>query len=219
MESSLFGWRQGHVLLLFWWSQAGAAAQNSFSQRCCPPRASGVRKVNRVACGDDVTSLVPPSARAFGSGCRENRAARNENDIRHLTPIGGEFKCMRPAAPKRPVVLIVEDEFLLRMDAVGMITDAGFEVVEAANADDAIEILEARRDISVVFTDIQMPGSMDGLKLARAVRGRWPPIKIVATSGLVDVGEKDLPEGGRFLQKPYEAEALAGVLLELTGRI
>src|SRR5258708_17708672 len=107
----------------------------------------------------------------------------------------------RPAS-KRPVVLIVEDEFLLRMDAVGMIADAGFEVVEAANADDAIEILEARRDISVVFTDIQMPGSMDGLKLARAVRGRWPPIKTVATSRLVDVGEKDLPEGDRFLRKP-----------------
>jgi CheY-like chemotaxis protein len=82
---------------------------------------------------------------------------------------------------KRPVVLIVEDKFLLRMDAVDMIAAAGFEVVdEAANADEAIKILEARRDITVVFTDIQMPGSMDGLKLARAVRGRWPPIKIGA---------------------------------------
>jgi len=68
---------------------------------------------------------------------------------------------------KRPVVLIVEDEFLLRMDAVDMIAAAGFDVVEAGNADEAIEILEARRDITVVFTDIQMPGSMDGLKLAR----------------------------------------------------
>ena len=101
------------------------------------------------------------------------------------------------------MVLIVEDELLLRMDAADMIEAAGFEVVEAANADEAIEMLEARRDITVVFTDIQMPGSMDGLKLARAVRGRWPPIKIVATSGHVDVGEKDLPEGGRFLPKPY----------------
>src|ERR1700682_3269081 len=118
---------------------------------------------------------------------------------------------------KRPVVLIVEDEFLLRMDAVDMIAAAGFEVVEAANADDAIDILESRRDITVVFTDIQMPGSMDGLKLARAVRGRWPPIKIVATSGLVDVGEKDLPEGGRFLPKPYSPEAIGELLRELTG--
>ena len=113
---------------------------------------------------------------------------------------------MGHSVSRRPVVLLVEDEQLLRMDAVEMISSAGFDVVEAANADDAIEILEVRRDIDVVFTDIQMPGSMDGLKLARAVRGRWPPIKIVATSGLVDVGEKDLPEGGRFLAKPYSAE-------------
>ena len=118
---------------------------------------------------------------------------------------------------KGPVVLIVEDELLLRMNAVDMIKSAGFEVVEAENADEAIEILEVRRDITVVFTDIQMPGSMDGLKLARAVRGRWPPIKIVATSGLVDVGEKDLPEGGRFLAKPYRSEELADVLRELIG--
>jgi CheY-like chemotaxis protein len=67
------------------------------------------------------------------------------------------------AASKRPVVLIVEDEFLLRMDAAEMIEAAGFEIVEAGNADQAIEILESRRDITVVFTDIQMPGSMDGV--------------------------------------------------------
>lgn len=117
----------------------------------------------------------------------------------------------------RPVVLIVEDEFLLRMDAVDMIAAAGFEVLEAANADEAIEILEARRDITVVFTDIQMPGSMDGLKLARAVRGRWPPIKIVATSGHLHVKETDLPEGGRFLPKPYNSLQVTGLLRELTG--
>jgi CheY-like chemotaxis protein len=68
----------------------------------------------------------------------------------------------------------------------------------------------------VVFTDIQMPGSMDGLKLARAVRGRWPPIKIVATSGLLNVREVDLPEGGRFLPKPYSPAQVTGVLRELT---
>jgi CheY-like chemotaxis protein len=115
------------------------------------------------------------------------------------------------------VVLIVEDEFLLRMDAVDMIAAAGFEAVEAANADEAIKILEARRDITVVFTDIQMPGSMDGLKLARAVRGRWPPIKIVATSGHVGIAETDLPEGGKFLPKPYSPMEVAGVLRELTA--
>src|SRR5665213_3429044 len=118
---------------------------------------------------------------------------------------------------RRPVVLIVEDEFLLRMDAVGIIAAAGFETVEAANADEAIDILETRGDITVVFTDIQMPGSMDGLKLARAVRGRWPPIKIVATSGHVHVSETDLPEGGRFLPKPYSPVEVTGMLRELTG--
>ena len=121
------------------------------------------------------------------------------------------------AQSRRPVVLIVEDELLLRMNAVEMIEAAGFEAVEAANADEAIAILESRRDITVVFTDIQMPGSMDGLKLARAVRGRWPPIKIVATSGHVGVGERDLPEGGRFLLKPYSPLQVTGVLRELTG--
>ena len=118
----------------------------------------------------------------------------------------------------RHVVLIVEDEFLLRMNAVDMVGAAGFEVVAAANADEAIEILEARHDVTVIFTDIQMPGSMDGLKLARAVRGRWPPIKIIATSGHADVRETDLPEGGRFVPKPYDSAQVAGVLRELTGR-
>ena len=117
----------------------------------------------------------------------------------------------------RPVVLIVEDEFLLRMDAVDMIEAAGFEAVEAANAEQAIEILEARSDITAIFTDIQMPGSMDGLKFARAVKGRWPPIKIVATSGHVHVSETDLPEGGRFLPKPYSPVQVTGVLRELTS--
>jgi CheY-like chemotaxis protein len=68
-----------------------------------------------------------------------------------------------------------------------------------------------------VFTDIQMPGSMDGLKLAHAVRGRWPPIKIVATSGRVSVTQRDLPEGGRFLSKPYSPNEITGVLRELTA--
>ena len=118
--------------------------------------------------------------------------------------------------PGRPVVLVVEDDLLLRLDAANMVASAGFEVIEAANADEAIAILESRNDIAVVFTDIQMPGSMDGLKLARAVRGRWPPIKIVTTSGLRIIQETDLPEGGRFLPKPYSADQITGLLHELT---
>jgi CheY-like chemotaxis protein len=116
---------------------------------------------------------------------------------------------------KRAVVLIVEDELLIRMNAVEMIEEAGFEVVEAARADEAVAILEARFDITVVFTDIQMPGSMDGLKLAAAVRDRWPPIKILATSGHVKLVPGDLPQGSRFLPKPYRPAEITKVLREL----
>ena len=116
---------------------------------------------------------------------------------------------------KRAVILIVEDEWLIGMNAVEMIEEAGFEVVEAARADEAIVVLEGRLDITVVFTDIQMPGSMDGLKLAAAVRDRWPPIKIVATSGQVKLGPGDLPQGGRFLPKPYSHAEIMRTLREL----
>jgi CheY-like chemotaxis protein len=116
-----------------------------------------------------------------------------------------------------PVILIVEDEFLLRLDSAETIESAGFEVIQAANADEAIAILNARPDIHVVFTDIQMPGSMDGLKLARFVRDRWPPIKIVATSGHVTVDEDDLPDGSVFLPKPYHGAELVATLREMTS--
>jgi len=120
-------------------------------------------------------------------------------------------------AVRRPVVLIVEDELLLRISAAEMVADAGFEVVEAGNADEAIAILEARPDIHIVFTDIQMPGSMDGLKLAHFVRDGWPPVKLVATSGLVTISEGDLPEGGLFIGKPYTAARIAEILRSLAG--
>ncbi len=113
---------------------------------------------------------------------------------------------------QRPVVLIVEDEFLLRMDAIDMIAAAGFDVLEAANADEAIEILEARRDVAVVFTDIQMPGSMDGLKLANAVRKRWPRIVLILASGRITPQASELPAETAFIPKPYrEAQLLAAL--------
>ncbi|QIG97319.2 MULTISPECIES: response regulator [unclassified Bradyrhizobium] len=103
------------------------------------------------------------------------------------------------------------------MDATDMIRSGGFEVVEAKDADEAIEILEHRPDITVIFTDVHMPGSMDGLKLAAAVRGRWPPIKIVATSGRANLGADDLPSGSRFLRKPYSAREIVSMLREVTS--
>jgi len=110
------------------------------------------------------------------------------------------------------VVLVVEDKALVRMVAVDLIEDAGYETVEASTADDAIRILEARRDIRIVFTDIHMPGSMDGLKLARAIRNRWPPIELILTSALPRLRALDLPERGVFLTKPYLPEALMEAL-------
>jgi CheY-like chemotaxis protein len=118
----------------------------------------------------------------------------------------------------KTVVLIVEDELMVRLCAVQMVEEAGFEVVEAASADEAIRILESSSDIRVMFTDIQMPGSMDGLKLAHAVSNRWPPIKIIVTSGRGPVTEHDLPEGGRFLGKPYSPMQIQDVLLEWAGQ-
>lgn len=112
---------------------------------------------------------------------------------------------MQPSASKRPVVLIVEDETLIRMDAIEAIEAAGFDVIEAASADQAIAILELRSDIRLIFTDIHMPGSMDGLKLAHFVKDRWPPIKIIATSGHARIAQSDLPAGSSFLSKPYAA--------------
>jgi two-component system, response regulator PdtaR len=114
---------------------------------------------------------------------------------------------------KTPAVLIVEDEPLVRLCAVETVEAAGFTVIEAANADEAIRILESRGDIRVVFTDIHMPGSMDGLKLAHAVRNRWPPIKIIVTSGHEGIAEQDLPAGGRFFAKPYDPSEIKDALL------
>lgn len=112
-------------------------------------------------------------------------------------------------------MLIVEDETLIRINAIEVIEAAGYEVVEAANADIAISILELRNDIRLIFTDIDMPGSMDGIKLAHFVKNRWPPIKIIATSGHTKVEIQDLPEGSHFLAKPYAAEIVTRAIHQL----
>ncbi len=124
---------------------------------------------------------------------------------------------MNEAAPARTVVLIVEDEPLLRMIAVEMVEAAGFVALEAARADDAIRILEQRSDIRIVFTDIDMPGSMDGLKLAAAIRGRWPPVELIVTSGQTIVQQAALPERGVFLPKPYREHEVVELLHRLAA--
>ena len=124
---------------------------------------------------------------------------------------------MAALAPQHPVILIVEDEFLIRMATAEAIRDAGFEVVEAPDADKAIAILETRSDIRVVFTDIHMPGSMDGAKLAHAVRHRWPPVRIIATSGRVSLEDLNLPADTLIYPKPYSPEHVVSTPQVLTG--
>jgi CheY-like chemotaxis protein len=118
----------------------------------------------------------------------------------------------RVSATAPAVVLIVEDELLLRELAVEFVEQAGFVALEAGNADEAVALLEARSDIAVLFTDINMPGSVDGLGLAHAVRDRWPPIRILVASGGVRLKRSDLPPNSVFLEKPYHGETMIAQL-------
>jgi two-component system, response regulator PdtaR len=114
-------------------------------------------------------------------------------------------------------ILVVEDEAIIRMGTVHMLQDAGYTVLETHNADAAIQILEARNDIRVVITDIKMPGTLCGLRLARTIRNRWPPIHLIVASGLSAPTEKEFPRMARFIRKPYTAEHVLGALDELFG--
>jgi two-component sensor histidine kinase/CheY-like chemotaxis protein len=117
-----------------------------------------------------------------------------------------------------PTVLVVEDEMMLRMRAVDMVEDAGFSSVEAVNADDALAILESRSDIELLFTDIQMPGSMDGLKLAYAVHERWPLIKIILVSGQLKLTDDDRPADSLFFGKPLDVKHMISEMQDLMGK-
>ena len=117
-----------------------------------------------------------------------------------------------------PTVLIVEDEMVLRMRAVDIVEDAGFTPIEAVNADDALAILESRSDIELLFTDIQMPGSIDGLKLAHAVHERWPLIKIMIVSGQVKLTDADKPVDSRFFGKPLDVKHMVAQMQDMMGK-
>ena|ERR1700712_4862800 len=119
----------------------------------------------------------------------------------------------------KPLILVVEDDDVTRMDAVVMIRGAGYDVLEASNADQAIAFLDSALPIAVMFTDIEMPGSIDGQRLAHAVRDRWPPVRIVATSGHFDLPSFGiLPAGALFLPKPYVNAAVTRTLNEILSR-
>ena len=114
-------------------------------------------------------------------------------------------------------ILVVEDEPLLLMLAVDLVHDAGFEALEASNADQALKILETVADIVVLMTDIDMPGTMDGLALAAAVRDRWPPVSIIVVSGKRRPRAEDLPAGGVFFAKPYDIRQVTNTLVRMAA--
>jgi CheY-like chemotaxis protein len=119
---------------------------------------------------------------------------------------------MGSAIVGKRLVLVVEDQAFIRMNAADIVTDAGFEAIEACGADEALPLLGSRDDIWTIFTDINMPGSMDGLKLCHVVRERWPWIKFIVTSGVATLAAHDLPSGGCFIKKPYTPSQIVSVL-------
>ena len=120
-----------------------------------------------------------------------------------------------PVAPT--TILVVEDEMLLRMRAVDMVEDAGYASVEAVDADEAFAILQARSDIALLFTDIQMPGSMDGLQLAHAVHERWPLLKIILVSGQLELSGIQIPRDSRFFGKPLVSGQMIAEMQDMIG--
>lgn len=106
------------------------------------------------------------------------------------------------------VVLVVEDNPLILMGALDLVAAAGFEGVGAKSADEAIALLEARADIRLVFTDVEMPGEIDGVKLAHYIRNRWPPIHLIVASGRTILEESQLPTGSSFYSKPYNNDTI-----------
>jgi two-component system, response regulator PdtaR len=121
-------------------------------------------------------------------------------------------------ARREGVVLVVEDHPLVRWGVLEVMIEAGFETLEASSAVEAIRILEARPDIHLVFTDAEMPGTMDGIELAHYIRKRWPPVKLIVVSGKLVIEQQELPPGARFFPKPYSetfiVEAMTGMLVD-----
>lgn len=115
----------------------------------------------------------------------------------------------------KAVVLVVEDSTIIRMSAVDLVLSAGYEALEACDADEAIGILESRDDVDLVFTDVQMPGTMDGIKLSHYISDRWPPVRLIVTSGQAILEASNLPTGSRFFSKPYDSHAITDAMAHL----
>jgi CheY-like chemotaxis protein len=120
--------------------------------------------------------------------------------------------------PSRPLILVVEDEPLVRDLNLDILQEAGFRLIDASDADEAFEILKRRPDVEVVLTDVDMPGSMNGFEFARLVAQGWPDVKILVISGKMRPEPGDLPEGSAFMAKPYRPNELVAELGHLVRR-
>ena len=117
-----------------------------------------------------------------------------------------------------PVIIVAEDEPLIRMMISEILSDEGFEILEARHAEEALAILRDRaNDVAMLFTDIQMPGEMDGLELVRRARGQWPWIALLVTSGKARPMARDMPDGSRFISKPYDPDHVVRQVRELVA--
>jgi CheY-like chemotaxis protein len=115
----------------------------------------------------------------------------------------------------KAAILVVEDETLIRLWAADLLEENGFSVLEAENAEAALKVLESRSDVKLLFTDVQMPGSINGMELAREVHARWPHVLLVITSGRERPKRAEIPDDGRFVAKPYSGEELLGQVKDL----
>src|SRR5579864_9589204 len=142
-------------------------------------------------------------------------------DAGHAGPWTGISRCVLPSAPSMSrlpaLVLIVEDETLVRVMGAGIFADAGFRVIEAVNGEEALEFLNADAEVRLLFTDISLPGTINGLALARQARDRWPHIGIIVVSGQLMSKSYELPAGGRFHRKPYDPDTVVRHARELTA--
>jgi two-component system, response regulator PdtaR len=142
-------------------------------------------------------------------------------EFKHVEPWNRTPQCVLPSVPFMPrqaaSILIVEDEALVRLLGVGMFADAGFRPIEAVNGDEALELLEANSQVQLLFTDVEMPGAVDGLALARQVRDRWPHIGIIVVSAQSMPQHGELPADCRFYRKPYDEVAVVRHACEMTA--
>jgi two-component system, response regulator PdtaR len=164
------------------------------------------------------------SASIFGSQCLTELRLSAASRWFRFSELGEVYPVFNPQEARaglimKPIMLVVDDEPIVRMDLAGMAEEAGFQTVEAGSAADALAILETRDDIRAVFTDIRMPGDMDGLALAHLVRNRWPPTVIVICSGNTPPAANELPSNVQFLKKPCNGTQTAKLLSSILEQI